>query len=78
MMAEGKPVVLDLRGKGKGGGNGDGEGQPGDGDGEGEGADGDGGPGGPGHPGYRYGEGRDDFKIYELPGAHPPRKLPEH
>lgn len=82
MIGQGRPVVLDLSGKGKGGGNGSGEpgeGEPGDGDENGDGASGsDGGPGGRGRPGYRYPEGREDFKIYELPPAHPPRKLPEH
>lgn len=81
MIQEGRPVVLDLRQKGKGGGNGSGDGQPGEGepgDGDGEGADGSDGPGGHGSPGYGYGDDRTDFKIYELPQAHPPRKQPEH
>lgn len=72
MISQGRPVVLDLRGKGQGGGDGDGEG-------EGDGSDAEGGPNGHGGPpGYRYGEDRTDFKIYELPQAHPPRKEPEH
>ena len=80
MISQGRPVVLDLRGKGKGE-NGDGEGgegEPGEG-GEGEGSGAEGGPSGHGGPpGYRYGEDRTDFKIYELPPAQPPRKQPEH
>jgi hypothetical protein len=75
MMREGKPVVLDLRGRKRGGGSG--EGEPGEGDPDGDGAEGDGGPGGNGHPGYGYDPDRRDFQIYELPPPNPPRKVPE-
>ena len=83
MLQEGRPVVLDLPPGGlKGGGNGQpGEGEPGEGegDGDGEGANGDGGPNGHGgRQGYRYPDGRTDFKIYELPAPHPPQKYPGH
>ena len=68
-IGQGRPVVLDLRGRGQGGEGAEGEGGPGQGDDAEGGANGPGGP-----PGYGYDPTRRDFQIYELPPPHPPGK----